>query len=246
MGDWLEHIYSQEIKWLNYKEIDKIVHKHLEADETEKQRTKEELLKQFHKYFMKYTSLLKGTITRIDTYDTALFLSLFLSGQKSRSDLFGIYKYITYICRPLSSTDIYNELVIMFLELLDKFKFYSKVSFSRYITQYMRWSIKAWIMQLSRNPLHQSPIEYQIYNIEEGQFTINPELPELDLAWVNEATGSLFSILTRYERFLLYLSFKEGLGIRQISERLGRAKDTIHMHLQQALQKLREHSKKGV
>jgi DNA-directed RNA polymerase specialized sigma24 family protein len=46
-------------------------------------------------------------------------------------------------------------------------------------------------------------------------------------------------MLSRYERFLLYLNFKEGLGIRQISEKLGRAKDTVHMHIQQALQKLR-------
>jgi RNA polymerase sigma factor (sigma-70 family) len=197
---------------------------------------------------MKYVSLLKGTIGSIDSSDTISFLALFLTGPKSSSDYLGIYKYVIHICKQVDDVDVYNELVAMFIMLLDKFEFYPKVSFSGYITKYMRWSIKAWVMEMARNPLSKSPIEYEPYleNADnERSVNINTELPNMDLAWVSEASSPLFSVLTRYERFLLYLNYKEGLGVRQISERLGRAKDTIHAHLQQALEKLREQYKKG-
>ena len=71
------------------------------------------------------------------------------------------------------------------------------------------------------------------------------ELPEMNMAWVANPSNTLFSVLTRYERFLIYLNYKEGLGVRQISERLGRAKDTIHSHLQQAIKKLIEQYERG-
>ena len=104
-------------------------------------------------------------------------------------------------------------------------------------------------MELARNPLSRAPIEYGPYleatDAETNLSRINLELPNMNLAWVSGSTSPLFSVLTRYERFLLYLNYKEELGVRQISERLGRAKDTIHSHLQQALQKLREQYQKG-
>jgi RNA polymerase sigma factor (sigma-70 family) len=252
LGTKLDSLYpAEEYKWLNYKEIDEIVHGYKDSvDEKSKKMHRAGLLRAFHKYFMKYVSLLKGTIgsTSISNSDTVSFLALFLTGEKSSHDYLGIYKYVIHVCKQIDDVDIYNELVAMFILLLDKFEFYPEVSFSRYITKYMRWSIKAWVMEMARNPLNRSPVEYEPYleDTDEGHSTtINTELPNMDLAWVSKASSPLFSILTRYERFLLYLNYKEGLGVRQISERLGRAKDTIHAHLQQALQKLREQYKKG-
>ena len=250
MGTRLDRLYpAEEYKWLNYKEIDEIVKGYKEStDDKSKQTHKASLLRAFHKYFMKYVSLLKGTIGNINNSDTVSFLALFLTGPKSSYDYLGIYRYINHVCKQVDDVDIYNELVTIFIMLLDKFEFYPEVSFSRYITQYMRWSIKAWVMEMARNPLSRSPLEYEPYLEEisgESSVNINIELPNMDLAWVSETSSPLFSILTRYERFLLYLNYKEALGVRQISERLGRAKDTIHAHLQQALRKLREHYQKG-
>jgi RNA polymerase sigma factor (sigma-70 family) len=250
MGTRRDRLYpAEEYKWLNYKEIDEIVHGYKDsADEKAKTTHRAGLLRAFHKYFMKYVSLLKGTIGNIDNSDTISFLALFLTGPKKAKDYLGIYRYIVHICKQVDDVDIYNELVAMFILLLDKFEFYPEVSFSRYITKYMRWSIKAWVMDMARNPLSRSPIEYEPYletTGDERSVNTNTELPNIDLAWVSKASSPLFSVLTRYERFLLYLSYKEGLGVRQISERLGRAKDTIHAHLQQALRKLREQYKKG-
>lgn len=252
MGSRLDRLYPNSQEWLDYKQIDEMV-KEYKCSETDKDAafSKAALLRAFHKYFMKYVSLLKGTIGTIDNSDTMSFLALFLSGlQKTPKDYVSIYKYIVYICRQLEEEDIYNQLVAIFIELLDKFEFYPEVSFSRYITKYMRWTIKAWIMEIARDPLTGPPyaeieecIEAEMR--QNNVYYINTELPKLDLAWVSDATSTLFSVLTTYERFLLYLNYKEGLGVRQISERLGRAKDTIHAHLQQALNKLRDQYKKG-
>jgi RNA polymerase sigma factor (sigma-70 family) len=251
VGTRLDRLYPQEeYKWLNYKEIDEIVRGYKEAaDEQAVTIHRAGLLRAFHKYFMKYVSLLKGTIGSIDNSDTISFLALFLNGPgKGTNDYLGIYRYIRHVCKSLENEDIYNELATIFISLLDKFEFRPEVSFSRYITKYMRWSIKAWIMEMARNPLTRSPIEYESY-LEDSTnpqiISINAELPIMDLAWVSKTSSPLFSVLTRYERFLLYMNYKEGLGVRQISERLGRAKDTIHSHLQQALRKLREQYQKG-
>ena len=252
MGTRLDRLYPEkQSAWLNYKEIDKIVIKYQEAtNEKNIAASKADLLRAFHKYFMKYVSLLKGTIGSIDNPDTMSFLALFLSGPgKSTKDYMGIYRYVRHVCKSQENEDIYNELVTIFLLLLDRFEFRPGVSFSRYITKYMRWSIKAWIMDMARNPLTKSPVEYNNYlsTITDKVLPVDIEieLPVIDLAWVSKTKSSLFSVLTTYERFLLYLSYKEELGIRQISERLGRAKDTIHSHLQQALRKLREQYQKG-
>jgi len=253
LGTRLDSLYptSTSAKWLDYKEIDEIVRDYKESKDPQIiAARKGDLLKAFHKYFMKYVSLLKGTIGSIENGDTKLFLALFLAGSTKHSNSYlGIYKYIVYVCKQFDDTDIYNELAAMFIALLDRFEFYPEVSFSRYITKYMRWSIKAWIMGLTHNPLSRSPVEYgpylEIFDSDSNENHVDLELPNMDLSWVSGSTSPLFSILTRYERFLLYLNYKEGLGVRQISERLGRAKDTIHSHIQQALEKLREQYQKG-
>jgi RNA polymerase sigma factor (sigma-70 family) len=247
----LDALYPvEEFKWLNYHEIDEIVKGYQACtDEKSKQLHRAGLLKAFHKYFMKYVSLLKGTIGGIDSNDTMNFLSLFSSGEgRTSTDYLGIYHWIARVCSQLDEEDIYNELVVIFIDLLDKFKFVPEVSFSRYITQYMRWSIKSWVMDMSKNPIGRSPATEEAVDLCQDNTTFqgpHVELPNLDLAWVFDTNSSLFSILTTYERFLLYLNFKEGLGVRQISERLGRAKDTIHSHIQQAIQKLRDNYEKG-
>ena len=70
----------------------------------------------------------------------------------------------------------------------------------------------------------------------------------MGIQWILDPQNKLFSTISSYERFLLYLNFKEGLGVRQIAEKLGRAKNTIHTHITEALEKLRrahERERKG-
>jgi DNA-directed RNA polymerase specialized sigma24 family protein len=69
------------------------------------------------------------------------------------------------------------------------------------------------------------------------------DLPRMDLAWVENPKSRLFSSISTYERFLLYLSFKEGLSVRAIGEKLGRTKDMINRHIRWAITKLRRKAK---
>jgi len=134
VGTRLDRLYLEtDQKWLDYKEIDELVKEYKESNDSAviDQRRKD-LLRAFHKYFMKYVALLKGMTKNIDKSDTVSFLALFLSGAKIFSDYEGIRKYIVRVCRSIEDIDVYNELVIIFLQLLERFKFYPSVSFSRF------------------------------------------------------------------------------------------------------------------
>ena len=259
MGKRLENLFEKGYEWLTYKEVDELVRKYQAAEsQEEKDHLRYLLLQAFHKYFMKYVSILKGTIGTINAPDTIAFLSLFRSkSQKQSKSLYSVYRYVIRVCENLQEEEVYNQMVTIFLTLLDQFKFQPEVSFSHYITKYMRWSTKAWIMRMSSDPLTHSvhtdflvdgqegDKEHQSNRSEMQLKELDLELPEMNLAWVMDAGSSLFSILTKYERFLLYLSFKEGLGVRKISERLGRVKGTVNAHMRKIIIKLREHYQKG-
>lgn len=255
MGKRLENLYPEEYEWLDYQAIDTLVRAY-QAEEGPVQRDiyRQKLLQAFHKYFMKYVALLKNKLVAIKGADTTTFLALFTSKQsKTTYSFMKTYRYIGFVCKHLEDEDIYNELCAMFIQLLDKFVFYENTSFARYITKYMRWAIKAWVMQMAKDPLSRAPCELtdehksELYSQRPEKRSIDngTQLPKLDLGWVSATSKTLFRVLSPYERFLIYLNYKEGLGVRQISERLGRAKDTIHTHIQQALQKLRDQYKKG-
>lgn len=239
----LDKIYKVKRDWSTYQEIDAIVRAFKEAKTPEEAtEPRANLLNAFHKYFMKYVCLLNGSIGTINSPDTMKFLSLFLPGEeKTYRKIAQIHRQLKKTCSKLSDSDIYHELCILFLQLLNKFEFRGNVSFSRYITQYMRWEIKNWLLGIAG---------------EGFTFCLPPEIIEnlvpddserciqdmstliIDIGWILDDQNELFGILTPYERFLLYMNFKEGLGTRQIGERLGRAKDTIHTHIRNALAKL--------
>ena len=62
---------------------------------------------------------------------------------------------------------------------------------------------------------------------------------ELDLKWVFDGGDNIFAELSPYERYLIYLNFKEEISIRDMAKKFGRSKNTIHTHLKSAIEKLR-------
>ena len=78
------------------------------------------------------------------------------------------------------------------------------------------------------------------FNPEEIQESEYSGLSEMTLAWVQETDDPLFKDLTVYQRQLLYLSFKQGLGVEKIAKQLSRDKDTIHRHLSETLDWLKQ------
>lgn len=251
----LESMYNDRVEWLSYVEIDKLVRRYKSPKTTQADKVKhrDQLLRAYHKYFLKYVALLKGLTSDLRGKDTILFLGLFNGYQGSNSSPMHIRNKITHkklirACYHLETEEIYNELVSIFLILLEKFSFRPKVSFAHYVTQYMRWDIKSWILKLTHEPTTyarhnkttsyiQTCLEYE----QEGMqtpYNITSDLQELNLAWVAKPTQSIFLSLSNYERFLIYLRFKEGLSLTQISKKLGHTKSTICTHYAKAIRKL--------
>ncbi len=262
MGTSMSNLYgSISTPNLSYQEIDKLVSLYSSPDTSslKKASVLSELLRSFHKYFMKYVKLLKGEASHegssIRNTDTMEFLALFQPGsEKAASHNWRLhtYNFISRICQRLEEGDIYNELCIRFIELLDNYIVYPGTSFTRYLTKHLRWSIKRWVVEMARGlqaniPLEaidKSSTEENIFEYQDPESTGKLDLGVLDLHWIVKPESKLFGILSLYERFLLYLSFKKELGTRQIGNKLGRGKDTIHRHIREAISKLQNKYKK--
>jgi DNA-directed RNA polymerase specialized sigma24 family protein len=118
----------------------------------------------------------------------------------------------------------------------------------------MRWYIKLWLRRTANNPLtsqfsslSDAAVQQEIDNGDPSALLDIVEsqesrivLPYLNLAWVVSPSCRAFRSLTVYERFLLYLKYRENLKLREISKRLGRDKMVILAHLNMALTKLRD------
>lgn len=266
MAKGLDNLYGP-IERLSYQQIDKLVvsyQKHKE-ETPGKKLIREELVRAFHPYFMKYVDLLKNR-TGINNSGKTFGFSFKTKDTISFWALFGsrnwdwVKKSIFHVCEPMEDQEIYNELVCIFLVLLDKFTFYSKTSFAQYISQFMRWRIKKWLLtlwkqtSLTNQDLNQellyidnldsiltldSPCIQEQQETSGQEFKNNMLLPCMDLEWVSNCPTGIFAELSIHERFLLYLHFKENLNVREIQERLGKKKSIWALRLKEILEKLR-------
>jgi RNA polymerase sigma factor (sigma-70 family) len=142
----------------NFEEVNELVRTYHEApDKATQALYRDKILRCFHRYFMKYVGMLKGYVDTMYSSDTRQFLALFLSNQeKNPYRLKKIMYQLPQIMESYSDDDIYSELVIIFLELLDKHEFRDNTSFVHYVTKYMRWKIQKFISKVFRDPLNQS------------------------------------------------------------------------------------------
>lgn len=245
---------TQVIEWLDYKQIDEFVHEYkLQPEGLGKQVVRDKLVMSFHKYFLKYVSLLKGRIGVSSQSDTILFLSLFLAKRsKNKFNLSSVRRYLVRVTQHLDDVDIYNELVVIFLDLLAKFKFCDGVSFTAYIVCYMRWRIKKWIVKSSKDMVS---VATQMGLMLDTVIDANPAptnfdydltLPEFNLAWVYNPQSIIFGQLTTHERFLLYMHYKERTSAEELTKCIRRSKVTLGIQLASIRRKLKVVINKGV
>lgn len=261
---------------LDYQTIDKLVAKYKTTDSQDTQNALcNRLLEAFHNYFLKYVALLKNNQNNLNNSDTMSFLALFLPGSSKTAKAYRrISNYIRSVCRDLDGDDIYNQMVMFFCLLLREYTPVENVSFTYYVTQYMKWYMQRWIMRMSRYELNKCELltQYGLTVYDEHArscrrhppITGNPErlqnnssknnsisiplpvdesvfeLTRINLHWVFYGGSNLFDNLTLYERFLIYLNYEQSMSIRQIAELLGRAPNSIHSHLTQAIKTLQE------
>lgn len=251
MAKRLDHLYNTiELPVLSIKEVDKLVAKYHNKEGQVREEALSTLLKAWHKYFMKYVEILCGSRVDFRNKDTKEFLKLFLSVSETNPyNVFSARNYVKTICEKLEPDDIYNQLCTIFIELLNEYEASRGLSFTGYLTKLFRWGVKSWLMEMAADPLSgmfnsieivEDILEYNTGQTTANDVDINTLGLALDLKWVFEGTDNdMFSSLSSYERYLIYLNFKEEMSLRDMAKKFGRSKNTIHAHLKDAIEKLR-------
>ena len=224
------------------------------------------LIEIFTPYFLKYVKLTKGSKENsYDNRDAQEFLRLFVSTKDGSKKSFSEVK--ANIAATLSSydhSDLFNEYVVIFIVLLDKYEKREGINAMRYLTRYFRWKLRNYLCRLSKDPLfHVTELEYEgesldsdvaielvsqntLYFEQQSQKIgdilfdkkIHPD--EISLRWVIHCDKWIFKKLTPYQRYLIYLYFAKGEGITVIAKRLGRSKDTITSHVEKIFRKIKK------
>lgn len=211
----------------------------------------ESLIEDFTPYLNKYVSLSKSKHNQdIKNKDTQQFLTLFLTPDRRRpADMLSAKNFFQAILERLEPEEIFNELVILFIDLTNQYDPSTKVGFTRYITQYMKWEISRWVKRFKTEPLvGMRPVYEFTEELGPGdESAIMPDLdmPDITLGWVFDCNRGPFAVLSHYERCLLYLKFKEGKTTDQIAEKTQRSHGTIVKDINEAISKVAIVFKKG-
>ena len=242
------------------------------AAQTEERNTVlSQLLEHFADYFSKYVNILHGGELNLQNRDTYFFLSLFLTNKPSNATSLGLVRYqMTRVMQYYDRDEIHNELVIIFIKILDGYRvvheegYERHVDFVHYFSKVFRWRVKDFFNKLVNQPLLREPlslseeredpegnsmslldsltIEKSVDEFGETsrQLEQKLELRSLDLNWVIGTKDPLFKDLTRYERGLLYSYYGLGKSVQAIADGLERDKDTVWRHLGRTIDKLRD------
>ena len=146
--------------------------------------------------------------------------------------------------RELDETEIYNELICIFIgKILNKYKpihdhrYKRGVNFLHYMTQIFRFRVKDWCydllmrqLQMIDGPLDET--QFQCYDKQE-------DIEKLDMDWIADPLSEAFQQLTIFERYLLYMTYVQGMTSEEIAKNLGRGRDSICLNLNTAKSKLR-------
>jgi hypothetical protein len=136
------------------------------------------LLRYFHGYFLKYVSLLvHGIISKEGKKvpsDTKRFLSLFRLKASDHSNSMGTTEMQAIADRipnafiSMEADDVYNEMVMIFLELARKFN--PEIGgFTGYISHHFKYALKQRMFQVQRDALNYLPLYEQ--RIEDNDLT---------------------------------------------------------------------------
>ena len=223
------------------------------------------LLDCFEGYFRKYVSILshhnKGV--NVNNKDTKNFLRLFMS-KEERANQHTYEKYagtiihkIRRAVRFFTPGDIYNEIVVHFLELIENYKpitykrgeRISRISFAHYIQVNMRYRICNWVVKKGKDILTGCDwVEYRDY-MHESEYNYDNDPPGVGIGislegwvWGKEA-GQVFSGLTEAERYLLWMKYEgdpQGeITMRDLALMMGLHYQTIVYRMEKIRKKLK-------
>jgi len=222
-------------------------------DPVEKREALTKLVAAFDTYFWKYVHILRGEKVELFNRDTFGFYVLFLAGkEKNTASMLLVQNLIRQIGAKYEPNDLYNTFVMLFVsEVLNKYKIMKGINFTNYATKVFRYRLKDWCTKISKDPLCRVTLfDDMVEEPSTDDYSIDYQLPpdeldlDIDLAWdanwIAGAKNPLYSDLTPYERYLLYLTYAEDLSIQEISKRLLQHKDTIWRHIVEIRKKIKD------
>lgn len=137
--------------------------------------------------------------------------------------------------RHILKEDIEQQLALMWVEYKKDFEQRKpKVSRRRYLIWRSIWGLKDWLrkelrMQLQQHELLAPPIFFP----PESQQRIDVEF------LVSGSKNYPFSLLSPYERYLLFLRFYKDMDIQDMAALMQKSRPTVHKLLTQVIKKLR-------
>jgi len=243
-------VHNQDIEL-----IDKLVYQYINGSPSERAEAQKAILDYFDSYLEKYVNLFAGMQVDLLNYDTRSFLAMFLTGRpKTPANLAIQRSYIANVMNRFSRDDIKNELVVLFLGVLSKYRIYPGVNALNPLTKFFRYRTKDWFNRVVKDALFKTVDVVQHTGSEDGYSDVedwlnrhlhiesfedeSEQYSQLDISWVNSPSERIYRLLTRYERYLLFLAFNQELSLSEMAEKLERDKDTIKRHLKTILEKI--------
>ena len=237
--------------------VDELVFKFVRSSGKEKYDAQEEILAYFQEYIEKYTCLFSGAQVDLMNYETRIFLSMFLTGRpKTPSNLATQRSYISKVMGRFERDEIKNEIVIIFLGVLHKYRIYEGVNALNPLTKFFRFRLKDWFNRIVKDAMFRTidveqftsegddgkkiGVEDWIDTIQIHSVDKTDLFSQFDLAWMMNPYGTAYKNLDAYDRYLLSLIFGEDLTVPQIADKLGRDRDTIRRHLATLFKTLEE------
>jgi len=188
--------------------------------------TRDKLIECFDPYFDKYSNLVCGhNSANLFNKDTMTFLRLFMTSSERSNDDTARHagkKYIKMIRKIFSDftkLDIYDEMLLYFLEQLKKYRMMiadhkisrERISFTHFIQVNLRYKLKNLTISKARDALSvDNCIEYNdllgnaIYAASSGD-----KHKEINIDWVDgQTTDDVFKHLKRWERYLLWIKYE--------------------------------------
>lgn len=248
-----------------HTDLDKKYNKTKEINEIGKRYSKtkdpsdaEKLLIAFNNYLLKYTNLLAtGKIASEGkdhkfyiSKDTKRFLSLFCKNgiKSSKEELSQAAARLPNGLISMTADDIYNELVVLFLDLLEKFN--GTGGFTGFIHHRFAWAVKARVFKWQNDPINYQPMYddviednneeshdfYDIvitptgekakvgYDLSEQTGELTPrmyDLPKLNHSFITQPNKPFDVLWTKEQRAIIVLKFVNDLSNSAISDQLG-------------------------
>ena len=255
MGKQKDTALARPVHNVDIEKIDELVAIFINGSPKERSVAQQQILDFFNEYLEKYVSLFTGGQVDLMNYDTRGFLAMFLTGRpKTIPNLVMQRAYIANVMGRFTREDVKNELVVLFLGVLNKYRIYPGVNALNPLTKFFKYRLKDWFNRIVKDALFRIVDISQVSagggedsGLELGTWLdilepvivdFEENLTQLDLNWVRSPPQKVYQTLTTYERYLLFLTYNQDLGVVQIAEKLERDKDTIKRHLAAILEKV--------